>query len=476
MGHDVHFLERLDRVADAHVERALTLYRDEALLKEVLNRAGLAEGVERLAISLDDPVEGPFIIVTRQGRFVTCLGKGMRVTKEPGIVVLSRERLDAAAAKVERMRAKLAELERLTASDAEGRGARVIRRIAEDGLRFCREDAETLLVALPLLADVVAASITRGAQWLREHREPVAYLRFDKLRPAEEALALAFGRASWAMAHLLAFADDDDVQRFFAEIRASTGVRNDITALMASIVFDLGTLTHATRALWLLGRRPRLVLHDVKHLDTDPRAQMRVMREFALGTIALASTKHRGEAMKALWLAPKAPSSPPDPFDALDRYSEILGPMVHHYVTQPAKAEAEALACGRALAAQLFHPGRELSDAKHEAIPEPIARALLASVGLSWLAKEGGSQRTVDLAATLPWIARAKPAELFLPREYAQALPVDPLGDVAAMVGPYAEMSRLKRPKPATRGAEKVGRNDPCRCGSGKKRKRCCGA
>ena len=29
--------------------------------------------------------------------------------------------------------------------------------------------------------------------------------------------------------------------------------------------------------------------------------------------------------------------------------------------------------------------------------------------------------------------------------------------------------------KPATRGA-KVGRNDPCPCGSGKKHKRCCGA
>jgi SEC-C motif-containing protein len=29
---------------------------------------------------------------------------------------------------------------------------------------------------------------------------------------------------------------------------------------------------------------------------------------------------------------------------------------------------------------------------------------------------------------------------------------------------------------PATRGAEKVGRNDPCPCGSGKKHKKCCGA
>lgn len=31
-------------------------------------------------------------------------------------------------------------------------------------------------------------------------------------------------------------------------------------------------------------------------------------------------------------------------------------------------------------------------------------------------------------------------------------------------------------PKPKTRHVEKVGRNDPCPCGSGKKYKKCCGA
>jgi preprotein translocase subunit SecA len=30
--------------------------------------------------------------------------------------------------------------------------------------------------------------------------------------------------------------------------------------------------------------------------------------------------------------------------------------------------------------------------------------------------------------------------------------------------------------KPKVRTAEKVGRNDPCPCGSGKKYKRCCGS
>ncbi|GAJ19710.1 unnamed protein product, partial [marine sediment metagenome] len=31
------------------------------------------------------------------------------------------------------------------------------------------------------------------------------------------------------------------------------------------------------------------------------------------------------------------------------------------------------------------------------------------------------------------------------------------------------------RPQPATVGSKKIGRNDPCPCGSGKKYKKCCG-
>jgi SEC-C motif domain protein len=58
------------------------------------------------------------------------------------------------------------------------------------------------------------------------------------------------------------------------------------------------------------------------------------------------------------------------------------------------------------------------------------------------------------------------------------------------IVKPHHEISRFSKlddewfyvdgklviPKTATRGEPKVGRNDPCPCGSGKKYKRCCGA
>ena len=116
MGHDEHFLRRLDRVSDHHVELSLTLYRDQDLLRDVLARAALPDCVGGLAISLNDPREVPFVIVAREGRFVTCRAKGMVVG--PDIVVLTRVRLDAAITKVERMRERMALVETLR-SDAE---------------------------------------------------------------------------------------------------------------------------------------------------------------------------------------------------------------------------------------------------------------------------------------------------------------------------------------------------------------------
>ncbi len=93
MAHAHHFLERLDRVTREQTEFALELYRDDAAVRYVLERANLADDVDRVALAIDDPKEGPFIIVTRDGRFVTCLARGMHQDRP----VIPRPRIDAAA-------------------------------------------------------------------------------------------------------------------------------------------------------------------------------------------------------------------------------------------------------------------------------------------------------------------------------------------------------------------------------------------
>ncbi|HNQ35498.1 MAG TPA: SEC-C metal-binding domain-containing protein, partial [bacterium] len=47
-------------------------------------------------------------------------------------------------------------------------------------------------------------------------------------------------------------------------------------------------------------------------------------------------------------------------------------------------------------------------------------------------------------------------------------------GKEAAPAGP-APRPTIEAPRPAESEAPRVGRNDPCPCGSGKKYKKCCG-
>src|SRR5205823_2468253 len=71
---------------------ALTLYRDPGLVRVLLAQIDFDEGVERAALALDDGGDGPFVIVTKEGRFVTCLARGMR--PDPTQPVISRAKLD----------------------------------------------------------------------------------------------------------------------------------------------------------------------------------------------------------------------------------------------------------------------------------------------------------------------------------------------------------------------------------------------
>ena len=121
--HAEHFLSRLDRLPRSYVDLSLELYRDPDLLRAVLDAAKLPDRAERVAISIDDPAQGPSLIVTRSGHFVTCLGRGMR----PGdLPVVARAELDAISRKVIRLREAMAVANELGRERAH---ARLLRRL-----------------------------------------------------------------------------------------------------------------------------------------------------------------------------------------------------------------------------------------------------------------------------------------------------------------------------------------------------------
>jgi hypothetical protein len=474
MGHDEHFLRRLDRVSDHHVELSLTLYRDQDLLRDVLARAALPEGVERLAISLDDPREGPFVIVTREGRFVTCLAKGMLIDR--ALVVLPRARLDAAIAKVERMRERMALVETLRSQRAEGIAGRLFRRMREDGLHFCREDAETLLQVWPLVGAEAVHIYNDTVNYILEHRERVAALRIHRLRAHEREYIRTFGNAAWLTAHLVVLTTEPESREVFSRVQQRSNA--DLAMLNAEPVFMLGSYAHAMRVLWSLARRPNPVA-SLRSLRDTQTYELIVMREMGLGVVALRSSKHRAEALKEMERAEmtRVPSDLP-PRETMKHHLRNMAAAIALRARISVEGDEivrkEHIAVGRETAAMIIHPGQAVTDAMREAISDQVAGACFPNISSSWLPTDTIDDNMLRLAISLPWLARAEPADLFLPRSYTEQ--IGPMEDqeVENMMKLFAKARALGLPAPV-KAAATPGRNEACSCGSGKKYKRCCG-
>ncbi len=180
MGHAHHFLSRLDRVSVPHVELALSLYNDVDLLRYVLARARLPEGADRAAISLDHPERGPFLVVSRDGRFVTCLGEGMSCGDLP---VVTRGQLDGIAAKAGDLRVRFEACQRL--AGAAGGMGKLIRRIYEAGDELSREEFVAISALHPLYTLEFVRCLYGAGEHLREAREVLLphLRRSDRLKP-----------------------------------------------------------------------------------------------------------------------------------------------------------------------------------------------------------------------------------------------------------------------------------------------------
>jgi hypothetical protein len=471
VGHAAHFLRRLDRVSDGHVELALTLYNDLELLREVLSRTVLPEGAERVAISLDDPIEGPFVVVTREGRFVTCLGAGMLVSDLP---IVTRDRLDAAAARVERMRQELGRVRELRASGAEGHAGLAFRRMQQQGPRFAREDAETLIRVQPLIERDCVRQILDLHVLLLEEAPRLASTRLappHRLSKLHERFVLAFGDAAWGVAHMLVL-----MSSFRAELARGEEELREPGSLVESIArmtFEWGTFTHVTRALWFIARGGKRALAAVKLLGGERDPALRMYRELALTAIGLASEKRRAEAQKAL-AARVIPQG--DDVDLFEKLSAIFAVQGHRILDRPTAGEDVFLTMSREVAAQVSFGYGEPTPEQIEAIPEDVAR-------LAFITSQN-SVHNLDIVNVvlvamnaLPWLVRASPAELFLPAEWtARLLTPRSVEDVLTWFVPYANARGLTVHRAPRRAEAAPGRNDPCPCGSGKKHKRCCGA
>lgn len=465
MGHAVHFLQRIERLSPVQADLALTLYREPELVAHVLGRVRLPDGAERVALALEDAPGGPHVIVSRDGRFVTCLGAGMSVS---GCPVVSRPQIDHASEKIEAMRATLA------AGQSETR--RLCRRLVQRGSGFSREDFTALAALMPILGKELIGMAFDICEYLQRFHEEYHRHLYRKITPEVREALQHHWAAEWALGHLAALCGErpDDVQAL-----PNTGER--LYRISVNVMLAGTQLSNVTpivmRGVWNVARAGRTLLAETRdRLERSRIVGESLVAGMALTAIGMRHRRAQGEVSKALARYRRSLETAETRGSAHDAGRELML-LLEEQLADPAQQERlrqdHRTIGARAFVKYTAHlpEGTPLRHTQPEDVPEDLALAALMHLHNELIAD--GHSMVLGLMM-LPWLATATGPALYLPAQI--------LDQCKSLFDPEDIAQRLKKyhyaraGAPAVRAPSRPARNEPCPCGSGKKYKRCCGA
>jgi hypothetical protein len=458
LGHDIHFLERLQEVDTPHVDTAMALYKDPALLRAVLGHLELPDEAERVALSLADPVLGPFLIVQRNGHFVTCLREGMVATD---LLIVPRGRLDAIVGKVESLRERWAAAMALTGGENVSRT--LMRRLASAGQGLSREEFLAISAVQPLMLDHFFEVLGKALELLQSVRSLAR--KPARARHLSAELLDRYWNMRCLVGHLtVLFAMDCQSFLKNAQLEPATLLRRMVFGPMAQ-----GLLGMSVLGAWAAGRFGKYVLPALRQFHTNPLIPGMVLYSgMALLGIAGRSTQYRGEIGKLLERNLEVGEADRDMVEmSLSLCRIVFSKLILDGDPDSLFAELG----GAEYLQQVAHlpPDSPLRYATAREVPEAL---ILPAVATSEGRIDTNSRlHTMVVAAAR--IARAEPAELYYPESVVRNL-VAPLSEAAARSVLVDDAARSYVSQPV-RAASRPGRNDPCPCGSEKKYKRCCG-
>ena len=460
MAHDEHFLRRLDRVQRSdQVDYLLGLYRDHEFVRYLLTHVTLPPEADRVALAVDDSGDGPHAVVARDGGFVTCLGAGMRTGALP---VVSRSHVEALAVKLERVREGLA-LARKRGLDAK----RAVSRLESAGMALSREDfvatAALLGPATTVLTETYAGCVADILETmpLLIQRDLDAKLRRDWTR---ELAAKTWGMAHAAVMHL------DNAPREWVEQWSELPVHARRSPFIPLVrTFEV---PFVARAAWIAARlgKPFLPFYRQRYASGGGGLDW-VEAGWGLVAMAARHASLRGDAVRALQ-GPPAPGAPDDDYARLVRGSlaglaEAIGSEEETTLVESVKTLGRTEVVKRTAHLDEDSPYAFRDPAK---VPDDLGLPLFLQMPFDAFDLESGM--ALVTAAVLS-CARLPATQFYLPAAFLHATGKEDLGECGTRLverhRTYNVASTVRRETP------RVGRNDPCPCGSGKKYKKCCG-
>jgi hypothetical protein len=447
-GHAHHFLSRLDRVPMRQVEVALRLYNDRDALRRVLASRALPADAERVALSIDDDREGPFVIVTRAGAFVTCLGRGMRTS----LPVIPNAQIVGALVGAARTRHAT---DAVVALHEAGELKKLFSRVWKSGPRLAREDVRTLVVLAPILASRYVRNAARAVQLLVKLEKKLQRWRSDDAHFRH--LLRIYWEMWWGAIHFMTVASADGSHTLLDQF--TTDERKVALGAMAAVYFRHNTVQSVLRGLWVMARigRHTMAVHrrdlaaDAKAAN-DPVPLMSLtagamahhkLHKQARDTLTSLARRHDGQSV-ARYLLETLFDPRPEHAWSLDRVDEVAG----------------------AISTVLQRRNEHIAEPGDD---DALRRTMLCYLPQGLAAVHEGHMVMLSLVAQcIPWIARASIEDLYLPRARSERLRWRPADTIQLL------RSSAPPPKEVVIRRNLPGRNAPCRCGCARKYKKCC--
>ena len=460
MSHAHHFLERLDRVDREQTEFALSLYNDHEAVAFVLGRVNLPEGTERVALAVDTSSDGPVVLVTRDGKFVTCLGRGMRHDHP----VVPRQQLDALLAKVADKRARRELLQRERRPDEENKD--ILQRVFTRGSRLSREDFLVLTAFEPMLGVTPFLFMMEiGADALKTRALVMPHAHNLVVKGSSMKAIERLHRMEWAVAHLALLSGAADRRELdaFLDTRA-TGNASGTFACSAQ-----GGMTFYLRAAWVAARFGKPVVPVYKAAFVNAKEWMSLL-DAGVGLAAIA-LRHAGTSaeIRRFFEGYGPAKEKPETVDEIR--NNVATAMLSVFDTA-AERTATTIGVGRSFGhifGQHLPAGHPYRFETKEEVPEELAKTAALMFDGDILVPDVQNFMT----SALPIAARAKAEDFYYPRDVMRAW--------MGAWNPEETVERMQRfathgKSVPVRAVAAPGRNDPCTCGSGKKWKKCHGA
>jgi hypothetical protein len=462
-GHDLHFLQRVsDRTRGAEMDFLLGLYRDREFVRFLLGELHIAPGVGAVALAVGE--EGPYAVVVPDGHFVTCLEKGMRVKDA---LLVARGKIDALFAKSAVLRERRALAVQRGIDDK-----RAIEKLEKSGPALSRED---FLATAGLLGPATTVLMQTYAGCVRDYDETMPYLLQRGLdAKLRQDWSRELAQHAWGMVHAplmhLDYASREWVEQWAQLPAHATG--SPWMALVTT--FEVPMLA---RAAWLAGRLGKTFFPFYKQRFSTLLDPIDLLEAgWGLVAMGLRHAALRGDVERILSAPP-----PPGASDVLVAFRAEFATVAENLKSgQDQQLLDAALTIGRASAWDRTHHLEE--GARHRypdagRVPDDIALATMLEIPFDAMDLDAvGGLETSFRTMLMAVVASARqPAEAFyLPATFLHARGPEDLEEHGARLA-ARRRSLAVADRNVRREGPKVGRNDPCPCGSGKKFKKCCG-